>query len=936
MNMSVSALLCALALPVLPSSFVMPLGASTTEHPEAMRIVLPVRDGGVNPSEGMHARRLGNLMDQLHMGFTRNQGQVADVNGTLRPDILFTADLGSARLYFTREGVSTVFAKGTAPRTHTSEATGRADRDPDRYDEVGPVERYRVDMHLVGANPHAVVTGEQSLSSYATYYLPQCPQGVGQVPSYRTLLYRDVYENIDLIYHSAGPDGIKYEFMVRPGGDPSAIQMRYSGAQPFRTPSDGNLHLTTPLGSMQESRPYAYQDNGEEPECSFSIDGASVGFEIGVYDPGRTLVIDPWGVYLATYGGGMSDLQISSSGDIVVLGENVNTAFPILNGFQTTKAGGYELFLAKFDGYGTMTWSTFYGGSGDEWGAALALNSSADAFFIGQTNSTNLPVPNAHQATFGGGYDWFIGKVGSAGTLDWATYLGGSGGGDGGHSIAVDGSGNIVCAGEMADAMSTINGCDNIYDGEEDVFLCKLTTSGTMVWSTFFGNDPNHANVTKVAIAENDTIIIGFRTEEPFGPMIHAWDATPNGHLEIVLAKMTPQGCPVWSTFIGGSEDEEVVGIKVLSNGTILMTGRTGSADFPIISGFQSVQAGDFDALLMEIAPDGTPLWSTFLGGSNRDNVSAFDVSVSGALAVGGGTYSDDFPVLLPFIGTFQGPTDGWIAKISTSRSLSWSSYVNGPITSGTAASAGISQVRFTGTGDILAGGGADKSNLHATMPIFPAPPTPIPAAWGGVFLMMIDANGTIPVQLSSLDATLRASRVHVTWTTETESNNLGFEVQRARSPETRIWIDCGFVPGAGTSAMRHEYAFTEDLPADYPLGQPFFYRLKQMDTDGTVSYSHEVMVFQGAPVDGLIIHCIYPQPASGSVMIEITSPPGDAIDVRVVDALGRTQWSGSLPGGTHRMQQVPIAGLAAGAYYLLASTAASTAVHQLLVGAVR
>jgi hypothetical protein len=178
------------------------------------------------------------------------------------------------------------------------------------------------------------------------------------------------------------------------------------------------------------------------------------------------------------YDGGYG-IAVDGSGDAYVTGLTTSTNYPVTPGaFQTTNGGGWDVFVTKLNATGTaLVYSTYMGGSGDDYGSAIAVDGSGNAYVTGYTSSPDYDVtPAAFQTTNGGGADVFVTKLNATGTaLVYSTYIGGSGD-DYGSAIAVDGSGNAYVTGGTysTDYDVTPGAFQTTNGGELDVFVTKV------------------------------------------------------------------------------------------------------------------------------------------------------------------------------------------------------------------------------------------------------------------------------------------------------------------------------------------------------------------------------------------------------------------------------------------------------------------------------
>ena len=208
-------------------------------------------DGALLPSRATapapELTRAGALMRQSGIRFTENRGQVAGTDGKVRNDIVFTAYAPGANLFFRNDGISYVF---TEPNNRVEPAHPDFDAAmPAVSAQPQEVHSHRLDMILVGSNPHVRIRAEGQLPGYSNYYLPHCPNGITGVREYSRVVYENVYDNVDFEFFSS-QGRMKYNFVVRPGGRVSDIAMRYDGAMETALTSEGALSVATPLGSV--------------------------------------------------------------------------------------------------------------------------------------------------------------------------------------------------------------------------------------------------------------------------------------------------------------------------------------------------------------------------------------------------------------------------------------------------------------------------------------------------------------------------------------------------------------------------------------------------------------------------------------------------------------------------------------------------------------
>src|SRR5690606_12045579 len=177
-----------------------------------------------------------------------------------------------------------------------------------------PYEMYRLDMELVGAKkPEAVIVDDRQ-PYYEWYYLPHCgPDGV-KADAYHRVVYCEVYPNIDWVLYIKGTH-LEYDFVIRPGGSVSDIQMQYKGAEEISILPNGNLCIKTPEGRVTEQAPYSFVSEGKEIHSSFHLNGDIVSFDVEAFAATETLVIDPVVQWATYYGGSDGDYRATVTCD---------------------------------------------------------------------------------------------------------------------------------------------------------------------------------------------------------------------------------------------------------------------------------------------------------------------------------------------------------------------------------------------------------------------------------------------------------------------------------------------------------------------------------------------------------------------------------------------------------------------------------------------
>ncbi|MHA1354738.1 MAG: SBBP repeat-containing protein [Candidatus Heimdallarchaeota archaeon] len=379
----------------------------------------------------------------------------------------------------------------------------------------------------------------------------------------------------------------------------------------------------------------------------------------------------------STYLGGSQhdrskDIAVDGDGNCYVTGDTYSNDFPTLNAYNDTLSGFNDVFISKFSSSGTLLWSTYLGGAGNDDGYAIAVDNAGKCYVTGETCSSNFPVLNAYDDTLASSPpedDAFIAKFSSSGNLLWSTYLGGSEQ-DTGFDIALDGYGRCFAIGrtDSADFPTYDAYCDT-YSGKDDVFITKFSSDGLLLWSTYFGGSGRDWG-NGIAIAKDDSCYVTGETNSTNFPTLNAYNDTLSSTWQTAfVSKFTASGSLLWSTYLGGSKEDTGNAIAVDSSENCYVTGRTYSEDFPTLNAYDSTFNSAGDTFSTKFSDNGSLIWSTYLGGTNYEVAESIAVSDDDHCYVVGRTSSNDFPLMNAYDTKLNGTSDGFITVFKTSYS---------------------------------------------------------------------------------------------------------------------------------------------------------------------------------------------------------------------------------------------------------------------------
>lgn len=635
------------------------------------------------------APRLASQYDAMPIYFEANRGQVEE-------PVDFVARGRDHAIYLSRGG-ALVAVRESASR----EEPARHERF--RLPENGELRWVRLSLHGSSGGPEGA--GEEPFSTRVNYLIGNDPAGWRtDVPTFAKVRYAGVYPGVDVVYYGNGRQ-LEYDFVVAPGANPGAIELRFEGADRLEINPAGDLVLHVGKGQLRQHKPIVHQTaNGSRREVDGKYrlkDRQTVIFELGAYDRSAPLVIDPWFSYSTYLGGGHTDgawaVAADAQGSAYVAGDTLSIFKRLpLSGEQTNYGGGTkyggDAFVARIDFDGTNTvfgYLTYLGGTSLDGAVGLAIDNSGSAYVTGYSMSTNFPVTGAAFQTNISGTrdklyktylpDAFVTKLDANGHAIYSTYLGGEAA-EIGTEIAIDAGGNAFVTGYTDSALIfratnwvqttrctnvvvctngvcvTNYSCGQTFNTTNTTFV-RLLVFNTIATNTVFKptvikTNSTTTNSTETSIEtivdtttfDSERVTLGFPIKDAFQTNNHGFANIETA--DLFVSKLSPDGSTLlYSTYFGGSEDDFGTGIALDPLGNIVVCGWSDSSDYLVTNAVQSFDAGLREAIVTKFDPTGTNLiYSTYLGGARDDLAYRLAVDGTGAAYVTGLEASTDFP----------------------------------------------------------------------------------------------------------------------------------------------------------------------------------------------------------------------------------------------------------------------------------------------------
>ncbi len=266
-------------------------------------------------------------------------------------------------------------------------------------------------MRLKDSAASPQITGVDQLPGKVNYLIGnKSAEWRTNIPTYERVRYAEIYPGIDLIYYG-NQRQLEYDFVIAPGASLKQIRLAFDGADKLKLNRNGDLILKSGAQEITLKRPQAYQDLDNQRRAvpvKYSLNKrGEVVFHTGNYDQSRPLVIDPILVYSTFLGGSGQDtgnsIAVDSSGSVYIAGQTASLNFPTSSSLQATNGGGTDAFVAKLNANGSaLIYSTFLGGVMTDNATSIAVDAAGNAYITGETNSSNFPVLNALHPTLNG------------------------------------------------------------------------------------------------------------------------------------------------------------------------------------------------------------------------------------------------------------------------------------------------------------------------------------------------------------------------------------------------------------------------------------------------------------------------------------------------------------------------------------------------------
>jgi len=660
-------------------------------------------------------------------------------------------------------------------------------------------------LQPVGAASHVSMVGQSRLPGTVSYFTGSDPHSWhANIPTFGRVVERGVYPGIDLVYYGHGGQ-LEYDWLLHTGADPNHIALRIDSARHVKLTPMGDLTLPTPAGVMIQHHPFAYQQLGQVrhriPSRYVVDDHGIVRLRLGSYDHRLPLVVDPTLTYSTYLGGSGEDrafaVAVDATGAAYVTGYTTSSDFPTQHGRPPNQFEGQliEAFVTKLTPAGDAIEYSTYLGPGEGYG--IAVDGTGDATVTGGALGG---FPRVHQipgaAASYSQSSVFVARlhydpVSQQLSLLYSTLLGGSdqdrgSDQDQGNGIALDLAGNAYVTGRAASEYfprvpASPYACGGTFATRIDYDPISQTPS--LAYSTCLAGQRGQAIAVDLY---GNAYVTG--NSAPSDTFLTTDGSTHHGGQDAFVTKLSFDGVSTltiaYSTLIGGSGDDYGSGIAVDDGQNVYLGGNTTSSDFPTLHALQPAALSPYDhGFVLELDPNGAPLFSTYLGGSRSDDIFALAIGNAGGVGnrceapcdvfLTGDTYSSDFPSVQPL-----GPNNGACGaqviavRLTPPTDLRFSTTVGGCTGTPSLTTAFGQGIAVTRSGDMALVGFTD-----GYLPIVKA----VQPAYGGgnsdAFVLRIAAGGITSARVSRFTARQQGASATFTWTVSNSAQVVGFNL---------------------------------------------------------------------------------------------------------------------------------------------------------------
>lgn len=531
------------------------------------------------------------------IGFIENKGQIVNQKGKENKSVHYLLNTPGLNVQLRKNGFSyDVYQTKNIPLKEKNSSQNNYKpifKDKENLPEYNTEYFYhRIDIDFANSNPAVKLIAEEKSSDYDNYYnVSHAPEGITNVHKFQKVTYLNIYNNIDVVFYipKDSTKVVEYNFIVKPGGKISDIQLKINGAKTEL--ANNKIKMDLRFGKMEETIPLSWvEENHVKKEVVINyrkIKKNIYGFEgEAVFD--KAIVIDPtpvrlWGTY---YGGTGNDyagaITLDQNDNVLISGGSHSMTNIATSGtYQEQYILGMSGYISKFNPNGDRLWGSYFQVPAQEFKTDFNNNIVIAGYTFYEIQG--ITSPNCHQPVKNRYTDGFIMRLNAAGFKEWGTYYGGEGN-DYLYSMTIDQSNNIYICGE-SDSNSGITTSGSFQQNRNsdnnnsynDAYIVKFDTSGTRQWGTYYGGSGIDGFITS-EYNTNDGFLyfLGGSNSQTNISTPNSYQVTNLGGRDCIIVKFDTNGQRVWGTYIGG-ENNEYTSFCKIKNNALFFVGKTTS-----------------------------------------------------------------------------------------------------------------------------------------------------------------------------------------------------------------------------------------------------------------------------------------------------------------------------------------------------------------------
>ena len=543
---------------------------------------------------------IGSLAAFAQMEFIENKGQ-------WDKRVQYRSDFRAGSFFLQNKGFTVMLHNPADLQQVVEQINGHqpTDASKGKSDKL-TLRSFAYNVSFLGANMAAINEPDKPIPTYYNYFIGADESKWGKACKiYQAITYKNIYPNIDIRYYSQG-DNLKYDFIVKPGGNPNAILMRYDGGVNL-TLKNKDLVITTTVGEVKEQSPYTYQTGAKSTQqipTQFKITDNVVSFDVGKYNFNETLIIDPQLIFSTFTGSSQENWGFTATpgadGTFYAGGVSFSNGFPVSPGaFSTTynggipegQFGGTDIAIMKYSANGAnRIYATYLGGGANEQPHSMIVDAAGNLIVAGRSNSANYPQRTTASLA-GGGYDIVITKFNAAGNdIIGSIKMGGAAddginirakyisplgvdrlrrnyGDDARSEVILDGANNIYLASCTQSAnFPTLLAAQPAFGGSQDGVILKYSpTLSNLLFSTYYGGSADDACFVAAINPANGNLYIAGATSSSnlLGSTTNTIGTNNHGGIDGFVTYLSAFGGPILkTTYLGTSNTDLVYGLK--------------------------------------------------------------------------------------------------------------------------------------------------------------------------------------------------------------------------------------------------------------------------------------------------------------------------------------------------------------------------------------